>query len=370
MDLPECLHIGLQTLVTLIICARDKPIRAGIAKHSARLVRVAKAYPNDKFASVLAVSILGPAMESILDTSDAPPKEVIEDMDIPTTLRFALETIKQPWASRNLLNFAVLLVASPTRHCASEYSHNPELVQFLVGCLRSNNMRYRCKVINGLLRIYDPANATEQGYIHMGAVQAALRAGLPEHLARAAQEYGMSKCEMFTFTSVFQKAEEAFRAAVRDKDLYKLGCNLVDLVSACEFITPGPWFYCDEAGQLHVLDSQVTGLPFTKLYDAFPHCIQAMRAEGGLKNQDRADILQLKSHLLKDEVDQAVAHARKCVERSPAEPYFHYIISSLGSDPYLALQHAKKGIKCNDVSPFLRFAMMRYAVENAEAVGY
>lgn len=86
----------------------------------------------------------------------------------------------------------------------------------------------------------------------------------------------------------------AMNRVAQDKDLYKLGITLAELILRTEFaISDGGWNVIDElTGQRE--KSPDIGLPFTMYMDALPHCAKAIRAKGVASEKDLADILECK----------------------------------------------------------------------------
>jgi hypothetical protein len=171
---PDCRHIALQSLVT-ITHHGGSDIRIEIAKHSAKLVKAAQENPNDHLSTQFVIVVLGHAIPSALDTLDPPSRKVINEMDIPGTLSFTINAVRQPWATRELFDHAVSLVAGPNLHCASDYSKNKDAAQFLVACMRSHDLASRCTAEGGLIRLHHLTGKEDQQRFDFNALAAAVK---------------------------------------------------------------------------------------------------------------------------------------------------------------------------------------------------
>jgi hypothetical protein len=110
------------------------------------------------------------------------------------------------------------------------------------------------------------------------------------------------------------------------------------------------------------------GLPFRMWSDALPHCATAIRDRGLPAQVDLADILDMKFLIMRQRIPEAVKIANTALKRNPDFAYAYYLLT-LASDPVVGLRAAKKGMKCANITPFLRFQMMQRAVEHAGEMG-
>ena len=110
------------------------------------------------------------------------------------------------------------------------------------------------------------------------------------------------------------------------------------------------------------------GLPFKMWSDALPHCAKAIRDKGLPGQADIADIVEMKYYIMKQRIPDAVKIANAALKRSPGLAYAYYVLT-LASDPVVGLRAAKQGMKCTNITPFVRFQMMQRAVEHAGEMG-
>ncbi|KAH0581992.1 hypothetical protein H2248_011654 [Termitomyces sp. 'cryptogamus'] len=145
--------------------------------------------------------------------------------------------------------------------------------------------------------------------------------------------------------------------------MYSLGLKLAEYILRTEFSIAEGVFQSQDprSGKIEVGD---LGLPFTRWVDALPPCARAIRMGGTPKEEDLADILDIKYHILKQRISNAVELARKGLKRTPDQAYFYYAIT-LSADHVEGLRAAKKGLKCKHITPFVRFQLMQRAVEHA-----
>ena len=92
------------------------------------------------------------------------------------------------------------------------------------------------------------------------------------------------------------------------------------------------------------------------------------RARGARGDHDAADVLELKFFIIRGRIPDAIALGNRAVERNPELAYAYYAIS-MGADHETGLRAVKKGLKCKNVTPFVRTFMLWRAVEHAGDLG-
>ena len=102
--------------------------------------------------------------------------------------------------------------------------------------------------------------------------------------------------------------------------------------------------------------------------DALPHCARALRARGTPADLDMADVLDLKFYIIRSRIPDAIAHGQRAIERNPDLAYAYYAIS-MGADHEQGLRAVKKGLKCKNITPFVRHYLLWRAVEHAGDLG-
>ncbi|CCM00721.1 uncharacterized protein FIBRA_02761 [Fibroporia radiculosa] len=99
-----------------------------------------------------------------------------------------------------------------------------------------------------------------------------------------------------------------------------------------------------------------------------PFCVRALREKGSPADLDAADIVEIKHSLIKQRTSDAIAAARRAMERNPKLAYSFYV-SGLSADSTQSLKATKKGLKCTQITPFVRHYMLWRAVEHAGNMG-
>ena len=77
-----------------------------------------------------------------------------------------------------------------------------------------------------------------------------------------------------------------------------------------------------------------------------------------------ADVLEMKWYLITLRGEDAVPIAKRAIARNPELAYAYYVIG-LAQDFEQALRALKKGIKCKQISPFIRNYMLWRAVDHS-----
>lgn len=105
----------------------------------------------------------------------------------------------------------------------------------------------------------------------------------------------MSRLETFMTALAMRDFQTAMSQVLRDKDMYKLGRKLAELVIRTEFSMGDGRFEAEGEPRGTVFN---VGLPFTYFSDALPAGAKAIRAGGVAMEQNLADILDCKYALL------------------------------------------------------------------------
>ncbi|KAF7980311.1 hypothetical protein HWV62_39106 [Athelia sp. TMB] len=154
--------------------------------------------------------------------------------------------------------------------------------------------------------------------------------------------------------------QRVFITAAQDKDLVSLGRKLVEFVMRTEFSIVRGGFQGERGEMMNV------GLPFVMWLDSLPHCAQALRAKG---EEDGACVLELKRCLMTaGGHTEAYEIATKALVRNPNHPYFWYAVTKAAMHEE-CLRAAKRGLKCKNITPFVRFSLLYAAVTTATELG-
>lgn len=368
LNVDETRHLALRSLST-ITHHGGSSIRCEIAKCATTLTELMRAFPDDEQVSELGVITLAHSVCTAVEGDSKPSNpQVLQSLDMVDILKTVLETIKRPHRRpRAMVEHALELLTRSALHASSAYKAYPSAIRFLVAGLRSEDWATRCSCLGGLIRLYYLEAEDDLRQFDPRLLFAAIESGLPPHLIDIIGEYGQTKTELYLTLSCTSRFQKAMFACVQTYDLYALGLEQASLILSTEFSIPDGYFEVEDpkAGR-HV--SGDLGLPFTMWSDSLPHAARAIRAKKNPKEEDLADILDIKYFIMKQRVPDAVALAKKGIQRNPDQAYFYYTIT-LSADNVSGLRAAKKGLKCKAITPFVKYQMMQRAVEHAGDMG-
>ncbi|KAJ7636952.1 hypothetical protein FB45DRAFT_977452 [Roridomyces roridus] len=358
VDEPSCRHLALRALTT-VTHHGGLEVRVAIAKHYPVLLRVLKDLPDDERAVELSVITLSHCLTAAFSDEG---KQVDPQFTPTADLRGIVEAVttafRRAAPSRTLSDHAVKLLSISTLHCQVP----PATVDCLVAGLRSKDWIVRSTCLGGLIDIHQKDAEEDQRHLDpMKLMQAVMRPA-PSHLSQISGAYGFQRCETYLTLHSSREHQSAMMKAAQTHDLYVLGLSLAGLIPRTEFAL-GEGFFQSEEGKL--MD---VGLPFTMWSDALPHCARAIRAKGLANEIDLADILEMKFAIMKQRIPDAVKIANASLKRNPNFAYAFYSLS-LASDPVVGLRASKKGMRCQNITPFVRFQLMQRAVQHAGEMG-
>lgn len=355
-------HLALRALTT-VTHHGGSDIRKEITLHAPTIVKVLKDYPDDLHAAEFAICTLAHAVTTSIDEPQRPAAKYIKALQIPTLLPLVMGFVANPGASLPLLHHALELCGHLTQHCTQECLAHPAVVDFLIASIRSPDLHSRFYALGAVIRLHKTPPDREIVFNDPSTLMAAMQRGLPDHLAELIANYGIARCEStLTLRSVVDY-QKAMIECLHDRNLYKLGLALAELVPRNEFsINEGGFQAVNQrTGQSEFISA---GLPFTMWADSLPICAKEIRQKCRPQEEDLADLLDLKFFVIRSRIPEAIALARKSIERNPKFPYFYYIMT-LGSDLEEGLRYAKKGLKIKNVTSFVQYALLSRAVEIA-----
>ncbi|KZT70478.1 hypothetical protein DAEQUDRAFT_667559 [Daedalea quercina L-15889] len=366
LDMPSTRHIGLQALCTVThhggVAARQE-----IARQTPVLLRLLEEFPDDEKVAELVIVVMSHAIGAVVGRDDKPDTKLLEAIDIRAVLKFTTDNLRKPDASVFLINHGLGLLTSSTLHCYKECKALPPLMTFLVACLRSNEITTRCSALAGLIRLNFAESEPDHGFWDPRKMMEAVQRRFPDDLTDVMMDYGFERCDLTLTLRSSADFQEAMQACLGDRDMYKLGKKIAELITRTEFsVANGVYQAVNErTGRMEVFD---VGLPFTQWTDALPHCAQAVRARGNKEDLDDADILEMKSFIIRQRIPDAIKIANKALERNPQLAYAYYA-TGLGANSENGLRAVKKGLKAKQITPFVRNYMLWRAVEHAGNLG-
>lgn len=355
-------HLALRALTT-VTHHGGTDIRKEITLHAPTIVKVLKDYPDDLHAAEFAISSLAHAVTASIDEPQRPAAKYIKALQLPTLLPLVLGFVAKPGASLQLLHHALEFCGHLTQHCTQECLAYPAVIDFLIASIRSPDLHSRFYALGAVIRLHRSPPEPEILFNDPSILMAAMQRGLPDHLTDLIINYGTIRCE--TTLSLLSSIEyqKAMIECLHHHDLYKLGLALAELIPRNEFSINEGGF---QAVNPTTGKSEFTsaGLPFIMWADALPLCAKEIRQRHKSNEEDLADMLDLKFFVLRSRIPEAIALAKKSIERNPKFPYFYYIMT-LGSDLEEGLRYAKKGLKIKNATGFIHYVLLSRAVEIA-----
>lgn len=161
--------------------------------------------------------------------------------------------------------------------------------------------------------------------------------------------------------------QKAMMRCAQDHDLVSLGRTLATLIQRTEFAIAEGSFRTEGPNGTWRDDFDI-GLPFKMWTDALPHCAKALRARGTSADLDMADVVELKYFIIRSRIPDAISAGQRAIARNPNLAYAYYAIS-MGADHAEGLRAVKKGLKCKELTPFVRNYLLWRAVEHAGDLG-
>ncbi|KIJ14557.1 hypothetical protein PAXINDRAFT_163312 [Paxillus involutus ATCC 200175] len=359
-------HLALRALTT-VTHHGGGDIRKEICLQTPVLIKILQDHPDDLQSAELAISTLAHAVGAAINEAQKPPEKYIKALKVPTLLPLIIQFISKPGAGLQLLHHALELLAHTTFHCWQACRACPAMIEFLAASLRSSDLSIRCSTLGALLRLNGISSEPDQRFNDPNKLIAAVQRGFPDHLSDASMDYGPTLCDSTLTLRSVADYQKAMMQTAQDRDLYKLGLTLAELITRNEFSVGEGGFQVmnERTGKPEFMD---VGLPFKMWTDALPLAANAIRAKGRAQEVDLADMIDMKFFIVRARIPEATALAKKSIQRNPKLPYFYYVMT-LGIDVEEGLRCAKKGLKCKNVTRFVRFGLMHRAVEIAGNLG-
>lgn len=339
--------------------------RTEIAKQSPLLVRIMREDPNDYKTIELATVTLCHAVQAVLLVSDKVPDwKLVKSLGIKDIIDVTLENIRRLPTSPLMVQHAIPLLACPTMHCWEIREKHESLLNFLAACLRCSDIIIRCEVMGGFIRLRHHDAQMEWAQLDpYKLIDTFTNGGFGRspRVSAAMMKYGPENTDIVNTLTAATSFQKAMRAAVESKNLVQLGRTLAGSIVKTEFsVSDG--YYQTEGPKIGRVEAADVGLPFKRWRDALPTCAAELRKTGQTLDTDRADILEIKYHVMTQNLVKAIPMAKAAIERNPNVAYYYYAVS-LTSDIEEGLRYSKKGMKSSQITPFLKYCMVRRAVE-------
>lgn len=287
------------------------------------------------------------------------PSAVLKKLDTKRLTRLMVSLARRPIYFDHVFKHFV----SSTYACSSAYWATPSAIDFLVACTKSVQLEVRNSAIISLLLLHAPIEEEEDTSIQnpetfMDDIQQRLSAA-PERILVKICERGPERSEMVLMIKTVVQFQDSMVALLDTPsiDWIALGHKLVELILQSEYIPNGTWTSEGMRGRRN--------WPCASFFDTLPHCAKAIRAQAkSPADHDKADILDIKYRIATQQKDSARRIARSSSKRSPEVAFFYYA-ASIDAEPYEGLHYSKKGLKCSELTDYVRFNLLYRASTHA-----
>ncbi|PCH44867.1 hypothetical protein WOLCODRAFT_77377, partial [Wolfiporia cocos MD-104 SS10] len=367
LDIPATRHVGLQALAT-VTHHGGAEARKEIARLTPKLLRLMEECSDDDKVMELATVVMSHSISAVVGQDEPPDRKLLTVLDMRNTLKVTTDNLRKPSASALMVSHALGLLASATQHCYKECKAMPQLINLLVACLRSSDLTIRCNAMGGLIRLNAIEAEPDRQVWDPRKIFAVGQRKFPDPVVDTLMDYGMMRCDTMQTVRSAGDFQKAMMQCAQDHDLYKLGHKLAELILRTEFSIAEGCFQAinERTGRM---ESQDVGLPFVMWIDSLPHAARALRTKGSPADLDAADILDVKYFIIKQRYPDVIRVGQEALNRNPQLGYAYYAIA-LGGDSEQGLRSVKKGLKCKQVTPFVRYHMLWRAVEHAGNLGF
>jgi hypothetical protein len=367
INIPSTRYLALRALTT-VTHHGGIDVRKEIALESPTLFKVMRENPDDLRVAEMAITTMAHAIGAAINQEDVPEHKYIKATNTKVLIPVVIDFMRRPGASIQLLHHGLELITHPVLHCWSECKAYAPLQNLLVACLRSADLTVRVCALGGLIRLEGLSAEEDQKLFDPHKLMAAVDRRFPMHLTEIMMDYGLMRCDTYLTLHSSGDNQKAMMQCAQDKDLYRLGLKLAELVTRNEFSIAEGGFQTQDPRTGKIEIDRDLGLPFIMWTDALPHCARAIRAKGRPGEEDLADMITAKFFIIRSRIPDAVEVAKRGLQRNPKFAYFYYVIT-LGRDFHEGLRSAKKGLKCPKITPFVRFGLLHRAVEIAGHLG-
>ncbi|KAH9942934.1 hypothetical protein B0H21DRAFT_892803 [Amylocystis lapponica] len=361
-ELPETRQIALRTLNAITLHS-SKSFFKEIVKHMPTLTRLLKQSQDDVVTSSLIASIYAHSIQLTMRGDS------LKYFDLPAITAAVLNSIRNPGLTHSMLDHVMFLVNRTIADLGTECKAIPSLTMFCVALLRSVDLRYRAAALRYLVLMNftvtseKPSDTDKKGRNHANVMAFNIAATLkkrdfPAELAKALDTVGRERSEMLA-THRSSKTYLALHAVHAFKpDLVKLGRGLAVEILSSRFALPH--LLCNCCG--HPVPSNN---PESDPDDILLKCANALRTHHQLDSSDLdyADILEWNHYNVRTRED-ARDYASGAVARNPECGYVYYAVAAY-ADSTESFRMARKGLRCQGLTPWLQVALRRAAVESA-----
>ncbi|RPD52147.1 hypothetical protein L227DRAFT_515300, partial [Lentinus tigrinus ALCF2SS1-6] len=361
-------YMGLQILLSFTYdgCRAQDVVLDAIARHSQTLSRVIQSSrPGGKVAE-LSLIVLSHSMQFLISRSPSTSDQPSQDASWRDALRSVFALLRRPHPSRSMMTHSLMLLVTATRKNPAYFKDDIRLNMLLVALLHARNLPTRAAAMEGLLVLCQVDSGPDAWKFDLRQLALSLKHTVPPPAALtfvSREEYPqwLQSSDSACLHRLSNEYVEAVSQAARDRDFSSLGRSIANIVQRSPLVIDGNWEELEKrmrSGQ----HAQSPRLHISRWSDALPECAKALRLTGTASDCDAADILDLKYLMLRDHKAEALALAKDALERNPDNAFACYVIS-LGGDANEGLNAATQGLRCPELTPFLRKLLLWRAVE-------
>lgn len=367
LNMPSCRNLALRALMT-VTHHGGVEARTEIARHTPSLIKLMEQHPGDPKVAEFVIVTMSHALGAVVGDSEKEPNtNVVKSLDVPNIFKTFIDAIRNPMASHYLITHAFEYLTCTTLHFHKQCTAYPSVLTFLVAALRSKDLIMRSKALGAIIRLHHAEMEEDKVFFDPQKAAIAAQRGYPPHLDARVKSYGRERCDLKVIEKTTADNYNAYLRCARDHNLHALGVSVASFILRTEFSVAHGAFQVQNP-QTGAWEMEDIGLPFVFWVDALPHCADAIRARKIASEEDLADVLDLKYAIAQGRIPDAITHAGKAIARNPNHAYFYYALT-MGANPTEGLRAAKKGLKCKQITPFVRFALLQRAVDHAADLG-
>lgn len=332
-----------------------------ISGHSRSLSKLVQDRLNARNVIELAVVVMAHSLPSFMSSLASDSSHHLQENGLHDILHAMFGVLQSADASKALLTHALMLLVSLVQYVPDICRRDPSLCMLLVALLRVEDICARVTALEGILSICE-GNSREEIYeVDLGYL-ARVITDTEEFAPTIASLIGtqdvshwIEQSDSSLLCHLSNQYTRNMSQAARDQDLSALGHSIASVVQYSPVIVEGSW--------RQDIDGRASDQPQFSLWsDVLPECARILRLTGAIPDLDAADILDMKYLMLRNRAVEALAFARMTLSRNPSHVFAHYVIS-LYEDTAEGLRAAQEGLRCPDVTPFLRKQLLWRAVE-------
>ncbi|KZV63430.1 hypothetical protein PENSPDRAFT_640910 [Peniophora sp. CONT] len=363
LDRPASRSVALESLAQVTHHGGFE-VRAAIARKIPTLLDTLDADPENLRAASYVWTVISHSAASIVQNEEPPSPEDLRQLQVPRLLRSALFYIRKPNTSHTLRDHVLEFLSGASQHCYKDFWADGHAIDFLLSCTRNKDIRIRAEGLAGIMRACISLGEVEQIRYDPNKMMDSIGRPWPDRVSEILVNYGADQSDTYLSLQGTKLFVDAMKTLVRDHNYIKCGRRVAELILKTEHsIAQGGWQV--ENTRTGKLEMDNMGLPFTMWHEALPACARELRKSGNAKDLDDADILELKYLIIEQRTDEARAIAVRSVERSPTIGFFYYILTLIGHGKPEGLRDAKKGLKCPNLTGYVKHGLLFRATEHA-----